>query len=177
MNRISTAAGVLVMAAALALGALAPMAPDTAEEGDQPTTATSAGTTYASPVPGEVIAVFDGPSAPWAAGHRGVDLYGAVGEPVLAAADGIVAFAGVVVDRGVISIDHADGVRTSYEPVAATVRQGDRVSLGQAIGTITTGSHCPESGCLHWGARLGRTYIDPLSLLNPTVIRLYPPLP
>ena len=57
--------------------------------------------------PHPVLRRFDPPSAPWAAGHRGVDLGGTPGEPVLAVADGVVVFAGMLVDRYVISVDHA----------------------------------------------------------------------
>ena len=40
-----------------------------------------------APVPA-VLAAFDPPATPWAAGHRGVDLAGSPGQPVLAARAG-----------------------------------------------------------------------------------------
>lgn len=126
-----------------------------------------------APVP--VLRGFLGPAEPWASGHRGVDLEHTAG-PVRAAADGVVAFAGRVVDRGVVSIDHDDGIRTTYEPVTAAVARGDRVRLGQTIGHISGTTHCAPEVCLHWGARRGATsYLDPLSLLRTeTTIRLLP---
>ncbi|MEE6280321.1 M23 family metallopeptidase [Georgenia sunbinii] len=119
---------------------------------------------------------FDGPDVPWAAGHRGVDLELDDGAPVLAAADGVVAFAGRVVDRGVVSIDHDDGVRTTYEPVEAEVVRGQHVSRGDVVGRLAGRSHCAPTSCLHWGARLGKDdYIDPMALLrDEVVIRLLP---
>ena len=123
-----------------------------------------------------VLRAFDGPGTPWSAGHRGVDLALDEGAPVLAAADGVVVFAGRVVDRGVVSIDHDDGVRTTYEPVEPAVTQGRRVSSGDVIGALTGRSHCAPAACLHWGARRGaEVYIDPMGLLREeVVIRLLP---
>jgi murein DD-endopeptidase MepM/ murein hydrolase activator NlpD len=98
------------------------------------------------------------------------------GDAVLAAADGEVAFTGTVAGRGVVSIDHADGLRTTYEPLVPSVAAGDRVVAGQPIGVLARG-HCPPPGCLHWGARRGtHDYVDPLGLLDdaPRPVRLLP---
>jgi murein DD-endopeptidase MepM/ murein hydrolase activator NlpD len=112
---------------------------------------------------------------PYAAGHRGVDLQGAPGTPVLAAGDGVVVFAGMVAGRPVVSIDHADGLRTTYEPVDASVGAGQPVSRGSPIGTLASGhAGCPVPACLHWGLRRGGTYLDPLSLLQVVRVRLLP---
>ncbi len=102
----------------------------------------------------------------WSPGHRGVDLAAVVGERVLAAAPGVVTFAGMVAGRGVVAVQHADGIRTTYEPVTAGVAAGDRLSAGAPLGLLAAGDHCPRS-CLHWGALRGDTYLDPLSLLAP----------
>jgi murein DD-endopeptidase MepM/ murein hydrolase activator NlpD len=106
-----------------------------------------------------------------------VDLRAAAGSPVLAAADGVVAFAGSVAGRPVVSVDHADGIRTTYEPVTPAVSAGERVRAGAVLGVLEpTGSHCAPGSCLHWGARRGPVaYVDPLGLLRAEiVIRLYP---
>ncbi|WP_127130707.1 M23 family metallopeptidase [Georgenia sp. SYP-B2076] len=134
---------------------------------------------YAWPTggPAEVVRAFDRPGQPWDAGHRGVDLALAVGAPVLAAADGVVAFAGPVVNRPVVSVQHVDGVRTTYEPVEPAVAAGQRVRAGDVLGHLVAG-HCPawKPACLHWGARTDRTtYLDPLALVGATaVVRLLP---
>lgn len=126
-----------------------------------------------SPSPGQVLRGFDPPAQRWLTGHRGVDLALAVGSPVRAADDGRVAFAGVVAGKPVVSIDHADGIRTTYEPVHARVRRGEAVTAGQVIGTLGH-PHDGKPG-LHWGARSGsEDYLDPLSLLGQPVIRLKP---
>lgn len=128
------------------------------------------------PVPGAVLAPFAAPPQPWAAGHRGVDLAASSATPVRAPADGVVTVAQVVVDRPVITLRHADSsghvVLTSYEPVDAAVKVGDRVKAGQAIGWIGRGAHCSQR-CLHWGLRVDGQYLDPLSWLAASV-RLLP---
>lgn len=125
--------------------------------------------------PTDVLEGFDPPAAVWSAGHRGVDLALAAGSPVLAAGDGTVIFAGVVAGRPVVSIDHADGIRTTYEPVEPSVAAGDAVRRGQAIGVLVAGHRSDGADALHWGARTGaKSYIDPLRLLRPVVIRLKP---
>jgi len=138
--------------------------------------ARSAAGTYRPPVGGALVVLraFQPPPTPYAAGHRGVDL--ALSSPVVSAAgSGVVSFAGVVVDRGVVVIRHPDGVSTEYEPVTASVTQGAPVSVGQAIGTVS-GVHAGCSApCLHWGARRNGTYLDPMLLLRPLgVVRLLP---
>ena len=122
--------------------------------------------------PHPVVRPFEPPPTPYGPGHRGVDLGTALAAPVLAAGDGVVVFAGPVAGRGVISIDHPGGIRTTYEPVVPAVVAGQRVERGTVIGTVTAG-HCPEA-CLHWGARRGDEYLDPLGLLSTGRVRLKP---
>lgn len=103
---------------------------------------------------------------PYAAGHRGIDLAAEPGSPVLAPAGGVVRFAGFVVDRPVLSIDHGGGVVSSFEPVDAEVAQGDVVLAGQRVGTLSAAVEHAPSGGLHLGARLEGGYVDPRGLLG-----------
>ena len=132
---------------------------------------------YDPPVtPVQVVRGFVPPTSQWGPGHRGVDLATSPGEPVRAAAAGTVSFAGRVADRGVVVVTHADGVRTEYEPVTPLVRQGVAVVRGEALGLVH-GTHddCAPGRCLHWGARRGAAYFDPLRLLRPLgPVRLLP---
>lgn len=90
-----------------------------------------------------------------------------VGQPVLSAAEGVVAFSGVIAGRGVITVRHAAGLRTTYEPVDGRLTAGARVHRGNPIGVISpTAGHCPPATCLHWGAISAATYRDPLLLLG-----------
>lgn len=128
-------------------------------------------TVYALPLPNgpAVVHPFDAPDSPYAAGHRGVDLAGAVGQNVLAPASGSVTFAGTLVDRGVLTIRHPDGLRSSLEPVVWSVAAGEHVVQGQIVGTVQPlAGHCAPASCLHWGVRRGDLYLDPLALLTGT---------
>ena len=120
--------------------------------------------------PARVVGGFDPPAMRWGAGHRGVDLAASRGDPVLAAAAGTVHFAGRVGGKPVVSIDHG-GVRTTYEPVQPMVLAGQRVSMGQLIGRVSSGGHCGQR-CLHWGLRDGANYLNPLLLIRAGDTRL-----
>ena len=114
----------------------------------------------------EIVARFDPPSSTYGAGHRGVDLLGQPGEPVVAPLAGTITFAGNLAGRGVVVIDHGTR-RTTYEPVLAAVHVGDVVAAGQPIGALETAlSHCFPRSCLHWGLIVDGEYSDPLELLG-----------
>jgi murein DD-endopeptidase MepM/ murein hydrolase activator NlpD len=132
---------------------------------------------WVRPLSGElrVVRYFLLPPLPWLAGHRGVDLAGSPGDPVRAAAAGVVTFAGTVATREVVSVTHPGGLRTTYEPVTATVVTGDVVAAGAPLGRLDAGHPgCAMPACLHWGLRRGLTYLDPLVLLRPLHVRLKP---
>jgi murein DD-endopeptidase MepM/ murein hydrolase activator NlpD len=118
------------------------------------------------------------PSQPWLAGHRGVDLDAAAGEPVTAPATGVITYVGFVVDRPVVSIRHDQGLVSSFEPVDSTAAVGDVVMRGDVIGTVADAPrHCVRRQCVHWGLRLDGTYVDPLDYLEGFgPIRLLPPV-
>lgn len=131
---------------------------------------------YGWPVapPHPVLRPFQPPSTPYGPGHRGVDLGAADDEPVLAAADGVVSFAGWVATRGVVAVSHAGGLRTTYEPVRPEVTSGQRVRRGEEVGRLMPGHQGCAAQCLHWGARRGDEYLDPLRLLSTQRVRLLP---
>ena len=99
--------------------------------------------------------------------HMGTDFAGGVGEPVRAAARGVVA----LVDEfhlggNVVYIDHGAGLVTAYLHLSEQlVAPGDTVAAGDLIGRVgatgrVTGPH------LHWIVRYGTVSVDPLSLLE-----------
>lgn len=155
---------VLVFVLALAVGAVGPAHAAQADP---------VGVWPLAPRP-DVVAGFDPPRDPWGAGHRGVDLLGAVGQGVRAALPGRVTWAGMLAGRGVVVVDHGS-TRTTYEPVDASVSVGATVGAGDRLGTLAaTGSHCPPRACLHWGWIEGDTYLDPLRLVGAGPVRLLP---
>ncbi|MDO5750371.1 MAG: M23 family metallopeptidase [Rothia sp. (in: high G+C Gram-positive bacteria)] len=138
-----------------------------------------------------VVRAFKKPEKRWSAGHRGVKLrMPAFDTPVYAPAAGRISFSGYVVNRRVIVIEHEDGSKSSFEPVADALATGSEVQAGERIAALDSSIRpCGSIPCLHWGVRIipegtdtdtakASEYIDPLTLLNvPRAIepsRLYP---
>ncbi|MFI6508139.1 murein hydrolase activator EnvC family protein [Streptosporangium sp. NPDC050855] len=117
---------------------------------------------------------FAPPPRPWLAGHRGVDLAASPGAEVYAAGEGTIGYAGRLAGRGVVTVLHRSGLRTTYLPVRPTVRRGQTVGVGDVIGVLEdVPGHCAAT-CLHWGLLRGRAYLDPLLLLGHGQVRLLP---
>ena len=144
----------------------------------------SLSTAVASAAPGDftwplqprprIVTPFDRPDQDWLPGHRGVDLAADEGRSVLAVADGTVVFAGSVAGKPVVSVDHAGGLRSTYEPVTASVAAGTRVRRGTVLGSLASGHEGCSPTCLHWGIRRGREYLDPTALVRTRPIGLKP---
>lgn len=114
---------------------------------------------YEPPVVAEVFDPFRPPAHIGAPGNRGLEYANSQGLIVAAAASGSVSFAGPVAGRNVITIEHADGVRTTYSGLSEFwVRSGDYSNQGSAIAVATTG--------FHFGARIRDHYLDPQVLLD-----------
>jgi murein DD-endopeptidase MepM/ murein hydrolase activator NlpD len=122
----------------------------------------------------EVVHGFELPAKPWLPGHRGVDLAGHPGQPVLAATPGTITYAGPLAGRGVITITTGTR-RTTYEPVVPAVSVGTTVQTGTVIGRLSAaGSHCRPRTCLHWGLLDAKQYLNPLTLVPNRPVRLLP---
>jgi murein DD-endopeptidase MepM/ murein hydrolase activator NlpD len=116
---------------------------------------------YRPPVDAPVIDPFRAPPTPWAAGNRGLEYRTEPGTPVHAAADGDVVFAGAVAGALHVVVLHADGMRTTYSFLQTiAVHRGDTLGQGEVVGTSGTR--------LHFGARVGDTYVDPAALFRQT---------
>lgn len=100
--------------------------------------------------------------------HRGVDLAGPVGEPIYAAADGVIVEAGY--NRGgygnFVEIEHGAGIVTRYGHMSRiAVRKGDRIARGEMIGGMgstgrSTGSH------LHYEVLIDGGQVNPMPFLE-----------
>lgn len=123
---------------------------------------------------------FANPDRRWQPGHRGADLAAAPGQLVYSAGSGRVNHVGRIDDRTVVSVLHPNGLLTTYEPIAEpTVREGDDVTVGTALGRVAPGHEgCPVAACLHWGLRRNAghaaQYYNPLLLVGAAPVRLLP---
>ena len=128
--------------------------------------------------PHPVVRPFVAPASRFGPGHRGLDVAGPPGAPVRSVDSGTVSHVGVVAGTRTLTLVHPNGIRSTYEPVAGSVTAGQVVRRGDTIGALMLdGTHCPPNPCLHLGAVNGGTYVDPLSLLARTGVRLLPLTP
>lgn len=156
--RLGTAVVAMAFLVAAAASATEPVEPPTLPIGP---------VVYERPVPGHVLRPFEAPVAAFGPGHRGVDLAVEPGDVVVAAGDGVVGFAGAVAGDRWVSIDHGDGVRTTYGVMAqVSVRRGQHVERGAVLGRAAGTTHDAPVPSLHWGARRGDRYFDPLLLVD-----------
>ena len=98
--------------------------------------------------------------------HSGMDIGGDYGDPILAAAAGIVTYSGWISGYGyAVIIDHGGGISTLYgHNEALAVAEGQTVSQGQVIAYCgstgnSTGPHC------HFEVREGGEPVDPMGYL------------
>lgn len=150
------------LAALLLLAALVPAT----GRADDPAPRLRPGAHHAVPLYGELLRIYDAPDDPYAPGHRGVDTGADRGTAVRASADGTVRFAGSVAGNRTVSVDHADGLVTSYSYLGSiSVTEGQSVSRGQTIGTVGDGHPAQElPPHVHLSARRDGVYLDPLEL-------------
>lgn len=97
--------------------------------------------------------------------HTGEDITAPLGAPVVAMNHGVVRLVADHFFNGrSIVIDHGLGLYSMYFHLSATsVKSGDRVAKGQAIGAV--GASGRVSGPhLHWGVRLNGARVNPLLL-------------
>lgn len=131
-----------------------------------PASAPAASAGYLRPVRGSIIRHFEAPPTPYAAGHRGIDMAVPIGTMVVAANAGTVAFAGAVATELFVSIEHADGIRTTYSYLSGvSVKKGQVVERGDPIASSGPGHAGSTDPHLHFGARIGEEYTDPEPLL------------
>ncbi|MDX1934464.1 MAG: peptidoglycan DD-metalloendopeptidase family protein [Capsulimonadales bacterium] len=98
--------------------------------------------------------------------HTGIDFGAGIGTPILAAADGVVIFAGYMRGYGnSVVIDHGGGVSTLYGHQSEIVAvEGQNIARGQMVGRVgmtgyTTGPH------LHFEIRKNGTPVNPMGSL------------
>lgn len=101
--------------------------------------------------------------------HDGIDIVGAKGDPVRAAAPGLVWYAGKEPNLygNVVIIDHGQGWFSAYAKLSkVTVAKGDAVRGGERVGLIGDTGSTPTTE-LHFEIRRKTVPIDPLKVLPP----------
>lgn len=145
----------------------APVAPVATAERKLPPTATVAAPSarfdgrFVWPVEGRIVRPF----GPLGNGARndGINIAARQGTPILAAADGVVAYVGtdVAIYGGLVLIRHGDGWLTAYgHAERLQVSRGQSVQKGQLIGYVSQGTLAEEDQ-LHFEIRQGRAPVDP----------------
>ena len=123
---------------------------------------------WVHPVDGPVVRPFEPPATRYGPGHLGVDFRAAPGTPVRAAGPGTVVFAGAVGTTLHVAVAHSGNRRTSYSFLASVhARVGDIVQTGTVVGTTGGTGDNHDGSVLHFGLRIGDTYVDPMQLFAP----------
>jgi murein DD-endopeptidase MepM/ murein hydrolase activator NlpD len=99
--------------------------------------------------------------------HTGLDYCGQIGDPIYAAASGVVVFTGPLTVRGnATMIDHGWGVYTAYmHQSEILVKVGDHVEQGQLIGRVGNTGRV-EGPHLHFEVLVGDVQVNPLDWLS-----------
>lgn len=134
----------------------------------QVATPSAAPSGFVWPVAGGTISRRFGPGA---SGERnnGVKIAVPLGTPILAAADGVVAYAGseVAAFGGLVMITHGGGLTSVYGHAGRLlVTRGQKVTRGQRI-ALSGASGFADRPQLHFEIRQGRRPLDPLTRLPP----------
>lgn len=136
--------------------------PAAAAAAAEPAAATESGLSWIWPVPGPVLAGFDELK------NKGLDLGGAAGEPVLAAAEGRVVYVGAGL-RGygnLIILKHNNTYLTAYaHNKTLLVKEDQAVRKGQKIAEM--GNSDADRVKLHFEVRRQGKPVDPLKYLPP----------
>ena len=124
------------------------------------------GRTFSWPVRGRILSNF-GPKAD-GLHNDGINIAARAGAPVIAAENGVVVYAGSEL-RGfgnLLLVRHADGWITAYAHLdKSLVKKGQKVTRGQAIGTVGTSGGVSQPQ-LHFEIRRGTQAVDPAKFLS-----------
>jgi murein DD-endopeptidase MepM/ murein hydrolase activator NlpD len=122
------------------------------------------------PVEGQITGSFGERTDPFngeGAFHTGVDIGAAMGQPVVAPADGVVTFADFMGGYGrAVMVDHGHGISTRYGHLSSyIVVAGQHIHRGDTIGYVglsgrSTGPH------LHYEVRINDTPVNPYKYLR-----------
>ena len=120
---------------------------------------------FRPPVDAPVTDPFRPPGDRYGPGNRGIEYDTEPGDLVRAAAAGTVVFSGAVAGSLHVTLDHSDGLISSYSYLLRVrVRVGARVSQGQVVAIA--------GDRLHFGVRVDGSYVDPATFIGVRRIRV-----
>ena len=155
-----------------AAGAPPRAVPVAATTGPVPRPPPRAGSKFLRPVQGEVVSGFGAQGKGYH--NDGINILAPRGTEVLAADNGVVAYAGNAL-RGfgnLVLVKHAGGWTTAYAHVdQILVRRGQTVKRGQLIARVGSSGNVAQPQ-LHFEIRKGARAVDPERLLGPEDARL-----
>jgi murein DD-endopeptidase MepM/ murein hydrolase activator NlpD len=98
----------------------------------------------------------------WGRQHEGIDIGAGTGSPIYAARAGVVTFAGQMSGYGNLTlVDHGDGIVTAYAHQSRfMVRNGERVAVGERIGSVGCSGSCTGPH-LHFEVRVNGSPRNP----------------
>jgi hypothetical protein len=122
---------------------------------------------WAEPIPlftDQIQEHYSGPAAHYASGHRGIDIQVAPNQTLKSPVAGRIAFADLVVDRMVVTIE-SEGKKLSFEPACTDLKVGEVIVAGQEFAWHCTPEadyqyHCES--CVHFSARIKFGYLSPM---------------
>ena len=99
--------------------------------------------------------------------HSGVDFAGEEGQTVKALANGTIkSVEKSLLWGGIITIDHGVGVQSRYYGVTATVREGQKVEVGDSIGALSeVPCEAAQTPHLHLEMSIDGESVDPVTAL------------
>ena len=128
---------------------------------------------WSQPVEGPVVRGYEPPERPFGPQHLGLDFAASPGTPVRAAADGVVAFAGLVGRSRSAALEHAGARRTTYAYLRRiVVRPGTPVRRGDLLGFSGGQGPGHKADVVHFGYRVNGQPQDPAQLFQPTPPRI-----
>ena len=131
--------------------------------------ATAADLLFRRPTSAPVLDPFRLPDGKYGAGNRGIEYDTGELDRIVAAARGTVVFAGPVARSLFVTVDHGNGLESSYGFVGhILVREGEEVVDGDLVALT--------DGPFHFSVRLHGEYVDPEPLFGArrVVVRLVP---
>ena len=124
---------------------------------------------FRRPTPAPVLDPFRLPDGKYGAGNRGIEYDTGELDRIVAAARGTVVFAGPVAGSLFVTVNHGDGLESTYGFVGhILVREGQEVADGDLVAL--------SDGPFHFTVRLHGEYVDPEPLFGSrrVVVRLVP---